>query len=103
MPPQRLRGEEWDARCHRALGQVGHEAPVYADRRGGASLPPGLPRPGRTSRGTPGTLDRVDRPRLTGTLLVVVSAVAFGSGGLSGQGWLHDLDGKANCQQPGAD
>ena len=55
---------------------------MYADRRGGASLPPGLPRPGRTSRGTPGTLDRVDRPRLTGTLLVVISAVAFGSGGL---------------------
>jgi drug/metabolite transporter (DMT)-like permease len=37
-----------------------------------------LPRPDATF----GTLDRVDRPRLTGIALVVVSAIAFGSGGL---------------------
>src|SRR5690349_18161441 len=45
---------------------------VYAERCGGAVA--------RT--GAAGTLGRVDRARLTGVALVVVSAFAFGSGGL---------------------
>jgi drug/metabolite transporter (DMT)-like permease len=36
----------------------------------------------RAPRGTAGTLGPVDRTRLTGIFLVVVSAIAFGSGGL---------------------
>jgi drug/metabolite transporter (DMT)-like permease len=45
---------------------------VYADTFGGAVMP----------TGPFGTLGWVDRTRLTGLLLVVVSAFAFGSGGL---------------------
>ncbi len=76
---QGLRDQAGDARGDGALGEFGHRASVRARARTGGrrdrarDLAP---------RSASDTLAGVDRTRATGIALVVISAVAFGSGGL---------------------
>ena len=75
---QGLRDEAGDARGDGALGEFGHRASVRGRARSGGR---GIGRD-PVSRSASDTLANVDGTRATGIALVVISAIAFGSGGL---------------------